>query len=189
MADNEELLSQLIETGADEDTIKEVINQITEKVPLQEYNEIQEIDFYNAYENIPEFFIPVNMLYIPLKVNQREVKAFVDTGAAITIINRKIAERCNLINRINQKYTTNLIGVGKSKTLGKIFNLDLEIGGFIIEVVVSVVENGPDFLIGLDTLKNHKLIVDLAKNCLRNDHFEVPFIIIKREGETGFEAM
>jgi len=189
MADNEQLLSQLIESGADEDTIEEVINQITEKIPLQEYNDIQEKDFYNAYENIPEFFIPVNMLYIPLKINQKDVTAFVDTGAELTIINRKTAERCNLINRINQKYITNLVGVGTSKTLGKIFNLELEISGFIIEVVVSVVDNGPDFLLGLNTLKNHKLIVDLSNNRLRNDHFEVAFINLKRESEDGFEAM
>lgn len=50
-----------------------------------------------AYQEAPESFVPVNMLYVNLIINGYPIHAFVDSGAQSTIMSVRCAERCNLM--------------------------------------------------------------------------------------------
>lgn len=183
--DSQKLLSELIENNTDPEIITELLEQLMEEnkysnkiyqKPQKKELTIIEKDLENAYECIPEFFFPVDMIYIPIKLHNNIINAFVDTGAQMSIIGKDIVEKLGLMERINTDYKTTLVGVGQSNSLGKIFNLEIELGGYLLNINATVVEKGIEFLLGLDVLKNHKLTIDFENNCIKNSHLSVNFV-------------
>lgn len=53
-----------------------------------------------ALEVNPEAFVSVPMLYVQCLLNNTPVKAFVDTGAQMTVMTVQCAKACNLLNVI-----------------------------------------------------------------------------------------
>ncbi|KAK2509243.1 hypothetical protein MC885_013067, partial [Smutsia gigantea] len=95
-----------------------------------------------AMEEAPESFGQVVMLYINCKVNGHPVKAFVDSGAQMTIMSQACAERCNIMRLV-------------------------QIEGDFLACSFSILEEQPmDMLLGLDMLKRHQCSIDLKKNVL-----------------------
>lgn len=64
---------------------------------IQKQNIIENLE--NALEYLPESFAQVHMLYVDCKVNGVPLKAFVDTGAQMTIMTRACAEKCGVLRR------------------------------------------------------------------------------------------
>jgi len=60
------------------------------------------------------------MLYVNLEVNGVAVKAFVDSGAQMTIMTQEFAERCYLTRLIDKRFEGVARGVGTSKIIGQI---------------------------------------------------------------------
>ena len=71
---------------------------------LEERIRQQNVDrtYMEAMENSPEMFGTVIMLYINCKVNGKPVKAFVDSGAQMTIMSQACAERCNCMRLLGK---------------------------------------------------------------------------------------
>lgn len=63
---------------------------------VQEYIRMQNVfdNFEKAIVFNPESFVPTAMLYIHCSVNNVPVKAFIDSGAQLTIMSKSCAERC-----------------------------------------------------------------------------------------------
>ncbi|EGR28571.1 hypothetical protein IMG5_172430 [Ichthyophthirius multifiliis] len=150
---------------------------------IQEIIEQQQIDqnLEMAQEYMPEVFGKITMLYIDICINDRQVQAFVDTGAESTIISKQCAERCGIMRLVDKRFSGIASGVGTGKILGRIHSYHIQILDQKIPCSFTVIETiNLDFLLGLDTLRRFQCLVDLGKNCLtfslQNRKLDVPFL-------------
>jgi len=142
----------------------EVQRRIHDIINMQNVQENME----HAVEHAPEVFGHVVMLYINCKVNGHVVKAFVDSGAQMTIMSQACAERCGIMRLVDRRFSGIAKGVGTQKILGRIHLAQLEIEKNYFATSLSVLEDQPmDMLLGLDMLRRHQCVLDLHKNILR----------------------
>lgn len=121
-------------------------------------------NYRKAYDRIPELFFPVHMLYVPIAVGDHYITAFVDTGAAVSIMNEKTALLCGLEPLIHRDdaHRTMMVGVGSQRALGKLYYAEVEVGGVVFECGFTVMKDSADVMIGLDILKLHRCQIDLG---------------------------
>ena len=62
----------------------------------------------------------IDMLYVKLEVNGVPVKAFVDSGAQMTIMTQEFAEKCFLTRLIDKRFHGTAQGVGSAPIIGRI---------------------------------------------------------------------
>jgi len=151
----------------------EAQKQIEEMVRMENVNANHE----QAIEYNPEAFASVIMLYVDCEVNGVEVKAFVDSGAQITIMSQICAQRLGLMRLIDRRYQGMAKGVGTSKILGRVHAAQMKMGGMHITISINVLEDDSmEFLFGLDNLRRHQMCIDLKDNMLKCDNMKVPFL-------------
>jgi hypothetical protein len=69
----------------------------------------------------------VVMLYIDCEVNKTPLKAFVDSGAQMTIISLEAAQKCGLSRLIDNRWSGIAKGVGTAKIVGRIHVAPLKV--------------------------------------------------------------
>jgi len=120
-----------------------------------------------AMEENPEAFTSVYMLYVPVEVNDVPLRAFVDSGAQMTIMSKACAERSGIMRFLDTRYAGRAVGVGSGTILGRVHMCQMKLGDSFFTISLSILESSSiDVLFGLDTLKRYRCCIDLHLNCL-----------------------
>lgn len=183
----DQLIAQLFQSGGAAPTMPpppafdpddpEVQRRVYEEIQKQNLQENLE----SALEHTPEAFARVVMLYVPCTVNKVPITAFVDSGAQISIMSERMAEKCGIMRLLDKRMGGVVKGVGTCRSLGRIHMTMVTLGGLVLPFSITVLERQDmDFIIGLDQLKRHQMIIDLAVGALRIGDTQVPFL---SEGE------
>ena len=155
----------------------EAQREIERMIRQEEVNKQMEL----AMEETPEAFGSVHMLYVNCEINGTAMKAFVDSGAQMTIMSHEYAERCGIARLMDDRWQGMAKGVGSGKILGRIHLAQLKLGGSFFPVTFTVLESSDiEVIIGLDMLRRHRCTIDLRDNCLRvegaSGEERVPFL-------------
>eukprot|EP01025_Chloroclados_australasicus_P042385 TRINITY_DN4508_c0_g1_i4.p1 TRINITY_DN4508_c0_g1~~TRINITY_DN4508_c0_g1_i4.p1 ORF type:complete len:451 (-),score=67.56 TRINITY_DN4508_c0_g1_i4:287-1639(-) len=154
----------------------EVQRRIEEKIHEDQIQQNYEM----AMEHHPELFFRTDMLYVKMQINNVDIKAFIDTGAQMSIMTKECAEKVGLLRLMDKRYKGMAMGVGTAEIIGRIHQAPIKIDDQFIPCAITVLsqKTGPEFIFGLDMLKQHLCSVDLQHNVLRftSINVELPFL-------------
>ena len=94
-----------------------------------------------AIDTIPESFIPVKMLYIKGKINNKEIEIFIDTGAQVSVMSLSMARELGVDFLIDHFCEGKLVGVGSKDMSGKIHYLDIQLDNFNLPCGFTIIDN------------------------------------------------
>lgn len=86
-------------------------------------------NYLDALELNPEAFCKVVMLYIDIKINNVEFKAFVDSGAQMTIMTETAARKAQIDHLIDTRFHGQARGVGAAPIIGRIHMTNISVSG------------------------------------------------------------
>lgn len=120
-----------------------------------------------AYQNNPEGFVPYSLLFIECRINNKSVRAMIDTGAQISILPLEIAKECEVDYLIDTRWQTTTIGVGVQKSVGRIHALQVQVEGTVWANPFVVLEGTLNHcILGVDWLTKNRGVIRLAEQTL-----------------------
>lgn len=111
--------------------------------------------------------LKTSLLYINCSIKSRPLRALIDTGAQVSIINLETVKECQMESEILATCVKKAVGVGVSNPVGFIPQRKMNIGKHAFDVSFTVMNGFPvDLLIGMDFLKNHACCIDIREKII-----------------------
>ena len=130
-----------------------------------------------AMDTIPESFIPVKILYIKGKINNKEIDIFIDTGAQVSIMSLSMAKELGVDFLIDHFCEGKLIGIGTKNMSGKIHYLDIQLDNFNLPCSFTIIDNNDiNIMLGLNSMLSIGCILDLKNKKMKFNNYEVKFL-------------
>ena len=115
-----------------------------------------------AMDTIPESFIPVKMLYINGKINNKDLDIFIDTGAQVSVMSLSTAKDLGVDFLIDYFCEGQLVGIGTKNMIGKIHYLDIQLDNFNLPCGFTIIDdNDIKIMLGLNSMLSLGCIIDL----------------------------
>jgi hypothetical protein len=169
-------------TTFDQVALNDIINQY-QLIPKQKIINTNKLLCDAAYEmamtNIPEMSIPANMLILNGYINEKPIKILLDTGAAVSIIFTHAVNRLDLSELVDSRVTSELVGIGKETTIGKLWYIELQLDNYHFPISLTVSKNQIkefDMILGLNFLQSYNAQIDFGNKKIRlNDKYDINF--------------
>ena len=130
-----------------------------------------------AMNTIPESFIPVKMLYIKGKINNKEIDIFIDTGAQVSVMSLSMANELGVDFLIDHFCEGKLVGIGTKNMSGKIHYLDIQLDNFNLPCGFTIIDNDEiQIMLGLNSMLSMGCILDLKNKKMKFNNYEVRFL-------------
>ena len=130
-----------------------------------------------AIDIIPESYIPVKMLYIKGKINNKEIDIFIDTGAQVSVMSLSMARELGVDFLIDHFCEGKLVGVGSKDMSGKIHYLDIQLDNFKLPCGFTIIDNNDiNIMLGLNSMLSIGCILDLKNKKMIFNNYEVKFL-------------
>ena len=130
-----------------------------------------------AMNTIPESFIPVKMLYIRGKINNKELDIFIDTGAQVSVMSLSMARELGVDFLIDHFCEGKLVGIGSKNMSGKIHYLDIQLDNFNLPCGFTIIDNDDiNIMLGLNSMLSMGCILDLKNKKMIFNNYEVKFL-------------
>jgi len=148
-----------------------------------EINIVSNILHSHAYDmamsTIPEMFVPTNMIILNGKINDKDIKILLDTGASTSVISNKAVEKLDLSDLVDKMAKTKLQGIGSEESMGRLWYIELDINNMIFPVSLIVSKmNFPvfDIILGINFLQSYNANIDFKnKKIILNDKYQIYF--------------
>jgi hypothetical protein len=113
-------------------------------------------------------------MYIPIKVENIETNAIIDTASQLTVMNAELYNKLKPQPKLTEHIE--LKDAGKESLFAgrKTEKVVLKIGNFIQKQDIVVCDISYDLLLGLDFLENHDTVIDLKSYTVSLDNREIP---------------
>jgi DNA damage-inducible protein 1 len=102
------------------------------------------------------------MLWVKISVNNVPFKAFVDSGAQMSIMSKRAVDDANLSNLVDTRFSGVARGVGEQRIRGRVHQAPITVGETYLPCAIHVLDNQSiDVIFGLDMLMRHQCNIDL----------------------------
>lgn len=143
---------------------------------LKNYEDMAEIayqykiheQYQHSYTYDPESFTTSCMLYIPIRINNVPILAFVDSGAEKSILSSNFLEDLKLDKMLDKRFVGQARGVGTSNITGRLHHVMFTFDNEFLPHSLTVLDSlGSAILIGLDFMRKYKCIIDFNTNSFK----------------------
>lgn len=124
-------------------------------------------NYIKAYETIPEYFFPKNLIYLEGRINNNPVRFLLDTGAAISVMDFEIMTMLKLNNLLDRKFNGQVIGVGSKPIEGKLNYIEIQFDFGYVPASFSIIKDINTIILGMDFIQSFGLIIDFKNRVVK----------------------